>query len=586
MGFFKKNDIQQKFAKVNFYFEQRRFEEAVKLLDDILSVDPENDRFLFLKASGLALSGRLEEAIESYDKGLEINPNLDIIWMDRGTHLAALGRYEEAIDSYDKAIELNAGFEDAYYNKGNSFRKLKRFDEAITTYNQGLKVNPFNVRILYNKGFAYFESEQYLLAINCFDQVIMLKNDHDDAWYRKGKCLQELERYDEAIICYDQVLRINPRDEWALRQKGNCLVDSGMDLEGGIKCYEEILNIDSSNYDAWGTIGITYEKLGRFEDAIDAYNKFLEHDPSNEFINFRKSCCLGSTIHNFVMDYCTVEFEGAGFKFKGPNTCRMIEYNYKVASGFTVPEYRIYDENDTNLLNITYFLSKVGPKANKIEVYSFLNANGYVNIRECRLGNLEGFAATDGNGSKEGQKIIVLFFEDSHYSYVIDYTDEKFLDWISETIAFTKEYVPIRESKPNEYIILASDGNMLSCGLFNLSAPAQWELKKEFDNGQRIIYSVYNMPLDSIRINITSLRLDINHDLLESYQRDELYNTLLSQFGSTLNRPYNLPNSGTGRSYFVNGQHYIILLKGFYAHIMEYSDDESLAVLNTIDFKD
>ena len=48
MGFFKKNDIQQKFAKVNFYFEQRRFEEAVKLLDDILSVDPENDTILFI----------------------------------------------------------------------------------------------------------------------------------------------------------------------------------------------------------------------------------------------------------------------------------------------------------------------------------------------------------------------------------------------------------------------------------------------------------------------------------------------------------------------------------------------------------
>lgn len=584
MGFFRKDDIQSKFAKVNRYFEQRRFEKAVKTLDEILSVDPQNDMALFMKGSCLALSGRLEEAIESYDKGLEINPGIDVIWMDRGTHLAALGRYEEAIRSYDKAIELNASFEDAYYNKGNSFRKLKRFDEAINTYNQGLNVNPFNVKILYNKGFAYFESEQYLLAIDCFDQVIMFNKDHDDAWYRKGKCLQELERYEEAISCYNQVLRINPRDDWALRQKGNCLVDSGMDLEGGIKCYEEILKIDSSNYDAWGTIGIIYERLGRFKDAADAYNKFLEHDPSNEFVNFRISCCLGSEMHNFVMDYCTVEFEGAGFKFKGPNTHRMVEYNYKVASGFTVPEYRIYDENDTNVLNITYFLSNIGPKANKKDVYGFLIDNGYIGIQECRLGNLEGFAATDGNGSKDGQKIIVLFFEDNYYSYVIDYTDEEFLIFISETITFTKEHVPIKEYKPNEYMILSSD-NILSCELFDLAAPEQWELKKEFENDQRIIYSVYNMPLDSIRININSLRLDINSDLLESSQRDELYNTLLSQFGSILNREYNFPMSGTGRTYFVNGQHHIILLKGFYAHIMEYSDDNSLAVLNTIDFK-
>lgn len=552
MALFGKMNIASKFAKVNFYFKQGRYEEALKLLDDLLSVDPENDTLLFFK----------------------------------GTCLAALSRYEEAIIYYDKTIELNAGFEDAYYNKGNAYRKLKRFDEAIKTYNQGLNVNPFNVKILYNKGFGYFESEQYLLAIDCFDQVIMLNKNHDDAWYRKGKCLQELERYEEAIRCYDQVLRINPRDDWALRQKGNCLVDSGMDLEGGIKCYEEILKIDPSNYDAWGTIGIIYERLGRFEDATDAYNKFLEHDPSNEFINFRKSCCLGSTMHNFVMDYCTVEFEGTGFNFKGPNTYRMVEYNYKVASGFTVPEYRIYDENNTNVLNITYFLSNVGPKANKKDVYGFLIDNGYIGISECKLGNLEGFVATDGKGSKEGQKIIVLFFEENYYSYVIDYTDEEFLIFISETINFTKEYVPIRESKPNENMYFTSDSNMLSCELFNLAAPAQWELKKEFEIDQRIIYSVYNMPLDSIRININSLRLDINTDLLESYQRDELYNTLLSQFGSTQNRQYNLPNSGAGRSYFVNGQHHIIFLKGFYAHIIEYSDDESLAVLNTIDFKD
>lgn len=587
MGLFRKNDIQKKFDKIRFYVEQGLFEEAVNLLNDMLSVDPKDDRVWFMKGSVLGLSGHSKEAIESYDKGLEINPNIgiDSIWMDRGTQLAALGRYEEAITSYDYAIALNANYENAYYNKGNAFRKLKRFDEAINTYNQGLKVNPFNEKILYNKGFAYFESERYLLAIDCFDQLIMINKNHDDAWYRKGICLQKLERYGEAISCYDQVLRINPRDDSALRQKGICLADSGMDLEGAISCFNEALSIDSSDYGVWTLIGLTYEKLGRFDDATDAYKKFLEHEPSNEFINFRLSCCLGSQIHNFVMDNCTVEFKGVGFKFKGPNTCRMIEYNYKVASGFTVPEYRIYDENDTNLLNITYFLSKLWPKANNNDVYSFLIANGYVDIRECKLGNLEGFAATDGKGSKEGQKIIVLFFKDSDYSYVIDYTDEKFLDWISETIVFTKEHVPITESKPNENMYYTSDSNMLSCELFSLVAPSQWELKKEFENEQMIIYSVYNEPLDSIRINIKSMRY-INSDLLEAHQRDELYNHILSQNGSTKNRQYNLPNSGTGRSYFANGQHFIIILKCFYAHIIEYSDVESLAVLNTINFKD
>ena len=111
------------------------------------------------------------------------------------------------------------------------------------------------------------------------------------------------------------------------------------------------------------------------------------------------------------------------------------------------------------------------------------------------------------------------------------------------------------------------------------------ELKKEYENDKRIAYSVYNMPLDSIRIVITSLRVDINHDLLEPYLRDEIYNSILSRSGLTQIRHYNLPKSGTGRSYFVNSYHYIILLKGFYVHLIEYSDDESLAVLNTIDFK-
>ena len=273
------------------------------------------------------------------------------------------------------------------------------------------------------------------------------------------------------------------------------------------------------------------ESLDMLRNCIDEilsfiYNKFtiptieneedyITHNyPSKEI---ERSIKLNHIAHNYpskeiersikeaVKDYFNAEFEGAGFRFKGHDTFRIVEYNYKVASGFTVPEYRINDENNSNIFNITYFLSNVGPKANKKDVYGFLIDNGYIGIRECKVGNLEGFEATDGNGSKEGQKIIVLFFEDNYYSYVIDYTDKKFFNFIKDTMTFTKEIIPINETKPNENMYFTSDRNMLSCKLFNIAAPAKWELKKEYENDKRIAYSVYNMPLDSIRINITSL---------------------------------------------------------------------------------
>ena len=108
-------------------------------------------------------------AVKICNQVLELDPNNESALYNKGLALSNLGKYDEAIRCYDKVIEIDPKNVDALYNKGLALSNLGKYDEAIRCYDIVIEIDPKNANALNAKANAllnngyYNEAEKYLI---------------------------------------------------------------------------------------------------------------------------------------------------------------------------------------------------------------------------------------------------------------------------------------------------------------------------------------------------------------------------------------------------------------------------------------
>ena len=197
--------------------------------------------YLVLKGISLANTGKYQEAIACYNRALEIKPRFIEAWDRKGRSLFELGRYKEALVCTDKLLEIDVNDDNVWFNRGFTLAKMGKPQEAIACYDRALEVNPRFV----------------------------------EAWKEKGRPLMALDRNEEAIPCLDNAIEISPRDAEAWHMKGLFLRKP----QERLACYDRALEINPRDAEAWRMKGLFLAALGRFQEAIVCFKRFVECAP-------------------------------------------------------------------------------------------------------------------------------------------------------------------------------------------------------------------------------------------------------------------------------------------------------------------
>lgn len=162
----------------------------------------------------------------------------------------------------------------------------------------------------YNAGYASFKLKKYNTALNKFNEFITRSNNIGDtriiadAYNRIGDCHFMLSNLEAARSNYQKVIDMNVYDvDYALFQRAQS--------EGGLRMYDTknqtmqtlVSSYPNSNYvtDAQYEIANTYFVAGKYNQALDSYNRFIENNPKNPLV---KSALLkmGSIYYNNEQD--------------------------------------------------------------------------------------------------------------------------------------------------------------------------------------------------------------------------------------------------------------------------------------------
>ncbi len=122
-----------------FYWIEKAFEtpsnsKAIASLDKIIKANPKDAWALYRKAWILSDTGRYDESTDILKESIKSDPYFASPWNSIGNNFWAMNKYDKALEAYEKAIQLRPNKGLYWSNKGDALKELGRTSEEEAAY--------------------------------------------------------------------------------------------------------------------------------------------------------------------------------------------------------------------------------------------------------------------------------------------------------------------------------------------------------------------------------------------------------------------------------------------------------------------
>lgn len=175
---------------------------------------------------------------------------------------------------WSNSIKKSPDSKVARINLGYYYDRIGEIDRAIKEYKEAIRIDPDYYFAHNNLGVLFQRKGMLDLAAKELKKTIQLKPGFDMAHNNLGNLYFELREIPSASREYKEAIRLNPQNFIAHFNLGNMYYLSNS-LDSAIKEYQITLLINPVYVEAYYRLGNTYNKIGRKEEAINHYEKFV-----------------------------------------------------------------------------------------------------------------------------------------------------------------------------------------------------------------------------------------------------------------------------------------------------------------------
>ncbi len=150
-----------------------------------------------------------DEAIRYLNNALSLSPNHYHSHYLLAVAYTRKGRYKEAAAAFEKSLELKPGNPEAHLKLADVYRQLNLQDKAEEHYKKALAIDK-SPTASFNLALLYYERGELDSALEYVEQSIQQGNLSAEVFNLRGVILNQMKRYSDAIISFQNVLKINP----------------------------------------------------------------------------------------------------------------------------------------------------------------------------------------------------------------------------------------------------------------------------------------------------------------------------------------------------------------------------------------
>lgn len=241
--------------------------------------------------------GRYEDAIENYLLALKENDKDVAVYNRLGLSFHAINDFVGAVYALEKAIELDSSYIEAYHNLALVYLDLEKPDSAISLCEKTLEIDSLTLENYSTLGYAYVEGKRYSSAHDVLEKGIALRiyqskesvlngnfnlrkiiaGDLAELYLYLGIAYSSSERSKDAIAAFEFASSYDIY--WSTP-----LIYKGLEYEKlnkydiAVEAYLEALDIFPKDPIALNNLGHAYEMNGDYKNAIKAYQRSISAD--------------------------------------------------------------------------------------------------------------------------------------------------------------------------------------------------------------------------------------------------------------------------------------------------------------------
>jgi Flp pilus assembly protein TadD len=205
--------------------------DSITLLQQNLTVTPENKWALNGLATAFASAGRLDESMAAYRKAAALDPGDYLKERDsQGLVLARQGKLEEALARFSEAVQFWPNDANFHSNRGMMLMQLQRTGEAVDEFRRALRLGlppDLTASVATNLGWLLFEEGKTGEAMEQYSEVLRKNPNFALAHGNLAKALEKLGRNEEAVREFKTVLDLEPGNQEARQSMESLTAGAG-----------------------------------------------------------------------------------------------------------------------------------------------------------------------------------------------------------------------------------------------------------------------------------------------------------------------------------------------------------------------
>jgi Tfp pilus assembly protein PilF len=273
-------------------------EQAELLFRKSIDIDPEFALAFARLADTLriqyALSGDqelLDEAARYANEAIRLDAGLSPVQVALGRVQLMGGSMDLAFAAFERALSIDPNDAVAHQSIAGIYARQGRFEDAESSYRQALALEPDRITILMS--YADFLSEQTRFdeSIQQYRKVIRLAPDHYAAMVNMAAVLTDTGDISAAVVMYRRAIEIRP--SYMGYSNLGTVYTRVERYDDAVNAYKRAIEIDDSDWLAWGNLAFTYTYMGEdesliqetFEHAIDLAESARQSGPRDSYVH-------------------------------------------------------------------------------------------------------------------------------------------------------------------------------------------------------------------------------------------------------------------------------------------------------------
>ena len=203
---------QELFVQANEALDQRDWEEAASLYEQVTDLDDERWDAHMNRGIALTHNEQFRDATEAFQDALNAGGNSEpTVYFNLGNHYQERGLHEAAIDAYRASMAQRGDLHyETLLNISASFTFINAHEQARKTIERALKLDPDDPRAHITLGLTIFSEGQPDEALEIYDEVVAMAPDFAPGHYNRGFVLLRMGDDEKARESFTNYLELAP----------------------------------------------------------------------------------------------------------------------------------------------------------------------------------------------------------------------------------------------------------------------------------------------------------------------------------------------------------------------------------------